>query len=106
MEPSLRALTLPWLRARRASFSHAFRGLSWVSRESNARIHAAATAGVIGAGILLRITTNEWALIVFAIAGVWVAEALNTAIERLADAVVPERHPLIGAAKDIAASAV
>lgn len=28
-------------------------------------------------------------------AGVWVAEALNTAIEFLADATVAERHPLV-----------
>ncbi len=33
-------------------------------------------------------------------------EAVNTAIERLADAVSEDYHPLIGAAKDLAAGAV
>jgi diacylglycerol kinase len=33
-------------------------------------------------------------------------EILNTAIERLADAAVPEIHPLIAQAKDAAAGAV
>lgn len=42
----------------------------------------------------------------FSIAGVWVAEALNTAIEFLADAAVPQRHPLVGKAKDVAAGGV
>src|SRR5262245_29243629 len=105
MDLSLRASVTPWLAARYASFVYAFRGLSCVFRESNARIHAAATAVAIAAAVLLRITTEEWALIVFAIAAVWVTEALNTALERLADAAVPQRHPLVGAAKDVAASA-
>ena len=37
---------------------------------------------------------------------VWAAEAANTALEFLADAVSPERHPLVGKAKDVAAGAV
>jgi diacylglycerol kinase (ATP) len=37
---------------------------------------------------------------------VWVAEALNTAIEFLSDVVSPDYHPLIKNAKDIAAAAV
>jgi diacylglycerol kinase len=37
---------------------------------------------------------------------VWVAEALNTAIEFLADAAVPDHHSLIKHAKDVAAGAV
>ena len=41
-----------------------------------------------------------------AIALVWVAEAFNTAIEQLGDAVTTEREPRIGFAKDIAAGAV
>ena len=48
----------------------------------------------------------EWALLVFAIALVWVAEGLNTGIEFLADAAVPDPHSLIKHAKDVAAGAV
>ncbi len=43
---------------------------------------------------------------IFAISGVLVSEALNTAIEYLADKVSPESHPLIGKAKDVGAAAV
>ena len=34
------------------------------------------------------------------------AEAFNTALESLADAVAPGHHPLVGLAKDVAACAV
>jgi diacylglycerol kinase (ATP) len=37
---------------------------------------------------------------------VWLGEALNTAVELLADAVSPTPHPLIGRAKDVAAGGV
>ena len=36
----------------------------------------------------------------------WIAEALNTAIEAVVDLASPERHPLAGRAKDVAAGAV
>ena len=48
----------------------------------------------------------EWCAVLFAIALVWVAEALNTALERLTDLASPEFHPLAGKAKDMAAGAV
>ncbi len=50
-----------------------------------------------------RATGRCWS---FAIALVWVTEALNTAIEFLADAAVPDPHSLIKHAKDVAAGAV
>lgn len=37
---------------------------------------------------------------------VWVVELLNSAIEALADAVSPQRHPLLGRAKDLGSAAV
>jgi diacylglycerol kinase len=61
---------------------------------------------VIAAGFLLNVDAAGWCMLVFAIAAVWAAEALNTAIERLADAAVPEQHELVRDAKDIAAGGV
>ena len=43
---------------------------------------------------------------VIAIMAVWMAEALNTAFEFLADVASPEFHPLVEKAKDVAAGAV
>lgn len=37
---------------------------------------------------------------------VWVVELLNSAIEALADAISPDKHPLLGRAKDLGSAAV
>lgn len=61
---------------------------------------------VIAAGFIFSISRMEWCAVVLCIGGVLMAEAVNSAIEALADKVSPERDPLIGRAKDIAAGAV
>jgi len=96
-----------YLNARLRSFGHAIRGIGVLLRtQPNARIHAAATILVIVAGVLIGISRIEWALIALAVAIVWAAEALNTAIEFLVDLVSPDLHPLAAKAKDVAAGAV
>ena len=57
------------------------------------------------AGYALHISRIEWCIIVLTCAAVWTAEALNTALEFLADATTKEIHPVIGHAKDVAAGA-
>lgn len=47
-----------------------------------------------------------WALITLSVAAVLATELLNTALERIIDRLHPEKHPLIGQAKDCAAGAV
>jgi diacylglycerol kinase (ATP) len=61
---------------------------------------------VLAASIYFGLSSDEWRWIILAIALVWLAEALNTAIERLADAVTLEPNENIGYAKDVAAGAV
>ncbi len=96
-----------WLRGRLESFRHAGAGLrAVVVTQPNARIHALATVLACGLGALLRLSGADWCWLVVAIALVWCSEALNTALESLADAAVPEPHPLVGRAKDAAAGAV
>jgi diacylglycerol kinase (ATP) len=73
--------------------------------EHNGRIHAVAAA-VAAAAIIFRLSIDEWRWIILAIALVWLAETLNTAIERLADAITLEPNETIGYAKDVAAGAV
>lgn len=57
-------------------------------------------------GFVVRLSANEWLWIVLAIGLVWITEAINTAIECLADAVTLDRGVRIGAAKDVAVAAV
>ena len=77
-----------------------------VRTQANARIHLLATIVVIGAGVFYSVSRMEWVVLVLAMAGVWCAEALNTAVENLSDASVPQPHPLVAAAKDVAAGGV
>jgi len=89
------------------SFTYAWAGLRTLLRsQHNAWIHAAATLLVIAAGACFRLAAGEWLWLVLAMTLVWTAEAFNTALELLADAVTRERQPLIGQAKDVAAGAV
>ena len=74
--------------------------------QHNAWIHAAATIVVVGGGLVYRISAHDWALIVFAVALVWMAEAMNSAIEFLADEVSLEKRDRIKKAKDLGACGV
>jgi diacylglycerol kinase len=89
------------------SFRCAFRGVGDVVRsQHNAWIHAAATVAVCALGVALQLPRSDWLWLVLAIGLVWTTEALNTALELLADSVHPEPHPLVARAKDAAAAAV
>ena len=57
-------------------------------------------------GFLLGISPLEWCAILAASALVWITELLNTALERLANALTQERNEHIRHAKDVAAAAV
>lgn len=89
------------------SFAFAVRGIgTMISSQHNAWIHALATVVIVSLGATLKLCTYEWCWIILAIMAVWTAEALNTALEFLADAAAPEYHPLVKRAKDVAAAAV
>ena len=89
------------------SFKYAFEGIGVMLRsQQNAWIHLAATIMVVIFGYILNLSNTEWCFIVLAIMAVWMAEALNTAFEFLADVTNPEFHPLVKKSKDVAAAAV
>ncbi len=95
------------LAGRARSFRSALAGMRvLVGSQRNAWIHVAATIAVVTLGLYLGLSAEQWALVTVAVASVWTAEAINTALELLADAVAPEFNPLIGKAKDVAAGAV
>lgn len=88
------------------SFVYAGRGLRLLFHEHNTWIHLTATFCVVVVGLWVSLSFVQWAIAIILLGGVWIAEALNTAIERLCDHVTPEQHPDIGRIKDIAAAAV
>lgn len=89
------------------SFGYAWKGIrSCVGKEQNLSFHLIVTAAVVVAGFAWEITRTEWIAVILCIGAVIAAELFNTAIERLVDLVSPQRHPLAGQVKDIAAGAV
>ena len=96
-----------YLKKQLRSFGYAWKGIqSCVGKEQNLSFHLIAAMAVIIAGIVLGITRTEWIMVVMCIGTVIAAELFNTAIEKLVDLVSPERHPVAGQVKDIAAGAV
>ena len=89
------------------SFGYAWQGIrSCAGKEQNLSFHLIAMAAVTLAGFVLGITRTEWTVVILCFGVVIAAELFNTAIERLVDLVSPERHPIAGQVKDIAAGAV
>jgi undecaprenol kinase/diacylglycerol kinase (ATP) len=89
------------------SIGHAVDGIvDLVKRENNAKIHVISTLLVILVGLKLEFLAIEWLWISLAVACVWVAELINSALEKLVDLVSPEQHPLAKKVKDYAAGAV
>ncbi|TGY00593.1 MULTISPECIES: diacylglycerol kinase family protein [Bacteroides] len=89
------------------SFGYAWKGIRCcVGKEQNLSFHLIVTVLTIIAGFLLDITRTDWMIVILCIGVVIAAELFNTAIEKLVDLVSPERHPIAGQVKDIAAGAV
>ncbi|MFZ6026882.1 MAG: diacylglycerol kinase family protein [Chloroflexota bacterium] len=98
---------IQFLKARARAFRYAFAGWWYVVRhERNAWIHTLASVAVVGVSVWLGLNRWEWAIIVLAIATVWIAEFLNTALEAVVDLASPQHHPLAKVGKDVGAAAV
>lgn len=94
-------------RERLRSFGFALNGLYLLFKEEhNARIHLVFSFVAIFLGLFFRISRTEWMFVVLSIGLVFVAEIMNSAIERLADFVTKEKHKAIQQTKDLAAGAV
>lgn len=95
------------LRKRLRSFKFAGNGIRLlIVHEHNAWIHCFAAVCVTIAGWIIGLSPIEWIAIVFAIAMVLAAEAVNSSIEALADLVSPGYNEAIKRTKDLAAGAV
>ncbi|MDE6007678.1 MAG: diacylglycerol kinase family protein [Muribaculaceae bacterium] len=98
--------TFSW-KKRALSFKYAWQGISALLRyEHNARIHLVAAVVAVVAGFFFKISAMEWCLIAVCIGMVISAEAMNSAVEALADKISKEYDLLIGRAKDFGAAAV
>lgn len=89
------------------SFKYAGQGFkASFKSERNMKIHMAIMALVIFAGILLKISNNEWIICVICFTIVISGELFNTAIETAIDMIMPYKNEKAKIAKDISASGV
>lgn len=93
--------------ARLKSFAYAFEGLALMLKtQHNAWLHLIATALVTGLAVWCRVNASDWRWLIGAMAMVWMAEAMNTAVEALCDVVSPQYALAVKCAKDLAAGSV
>ena len=89
------------------SFKFAIAGVSYLFRtQRNARIHAVFAVAACAVSAWLRISREDWAIIILTIAMVLILEGLNTAIEAAVDLASPAYHDLAKTAKDVSAAMV
>lgn len=89
------------------SFAYAIDGIAFMLRtQHNAWLHAVATIAVIALAIFLDVSASDWRWLIAAMATVWVAETINTAVEYVCDVVSPGYNEAVKRAKDIAAGGV
>ncbi len=95
------------LRARGASLNYALAGIrTFFKEEHNARIHLIATIAVVVVSFVLPVSRWEIIALTLSIGFVWVAEILNTAIEKTMDLISTEKDKRIKTIKDLSAAAV
>lgn len=88
------------------SIKYAVKGLYiLISTEDSIKAQLSFAFIAIILGVYFNISATEWMIQLLTIGLVLVAEALNTAIEKVADFIHPDYHKKIGSIKDIAAGA-
>lgn len=88
-------------------FKYAFKGIiATLKSERNMRIHLSVGLNVLIFALFIGVSMTEYAVLLLTVSLVMSLEAVNSAIENLADRVNPKKDELIGKVKDISAGAV
>lgn len=97
-----------YIKERVKSFKHAFNGIYILFKEEcNAKIQALLAVVALIMGFFLHISSTEWIIVCIVIALVFTMEAINSAIENLADFACNKRiEESIKKTKDLSAAAV
>ncbi len=89
------------------SVGYAIKGIIYVLKsEHNMWVHIMLFIASLFLGMVLKIKSSEWVIIIIAYAMLFAAECINTAVEYTLDHLHPDEHINIGKAKDAAAGAV
>ena len=89
------------------SLGYAYKGACHLLK-TEASIQAQFAIGILMtvAGFYFQLSTTEWIIQILVIGSIMTIEAINTAIEEIADFIHPDFHKKIGLIKDMAAGAV
>lgn len=95
-----------FVRGRLRSLKFALKGM-WllIATEDSIKVQVSVAIFATVLGFYFNLSNIEWMIQFLAIGLVLVAEAANTAVEKVADFIHPEFHKKIGFIKDIAAGA-
>ncbi len=89
------------------SFKYAFEGfVAALKEEPNLKFHLLAGITVLLASYILKISKQDFVIIILVTGFVIAVELTNTAIEAVVDELIKEQHPGAKLAKDISAGAV
>ncbi len=89
------------------SVIHAVEGILFVAKgERNFRIQLAVGILVILTGVVVKLSRDEWLLVIIMVGLVLVLELINSALEKLLDIIRPRLHQQVKIVKDILAAAV
>lgn len=88
------------------SIKYSIEGLIYAyGNEQSLWLHGLGSLLIIILGFLLKISFNQWAILIIALVVVLAVELLNTAIEATVDLITKEIHPLAKIAKDCGSAA-
>lgn len=89
------------------SFGYAVEGILFSFKKGiHFKFHVLATIIVVVSGVIYKVSTFEWLVLILIISAVISSEAINTAIEEACDVLHPEHHPGARLAKHCAAGGV
>ncbi|PIP57766.1 diacylglycerol kinase [Candidatus Woesebacteria bacterium CG22_combo_CG10-13_8_21_14_all_39_10] len=74
--------------------------------EKNMKVHSLLMVLAIALGIVLKLSSVEWAILTITIGLVLISEFINTSLEQIVDLVSPEKQEKAKIAKDVAAAGV
>ncbi|OGF27811.1 hypothetical protein A2331_06925 [Candidatus Falkowbacteria bacterium RIFOXYB2_FULL_34_18] len=89
------------------SFQYAFRGLLKIfNEEQNLKVHLLITLAVLIFGFIFHVSRFDWIILILIISLVFLMEIINSAVERVSDALKPRIDNYVKEIKDISAAAV
>lgn len=98
---------MSYLKNRKNAFAHAFNGLGRAFKtEVHLKLFLAIALLVIAFAFYYNVSTTDWIRLLLCITLVLCLELMNSALEKLCDLVMPEKHPQIKYIKDVMAGAV